>query len=128
MGSVKSSYERSTNPIDLIEQLAAAHGWACDRGHDDELTLVVVGGWTDYQVSLNWRGDLEALHLACAFDFKVPDYRVGEMYRLLGQYDSAYVYIQQGLKLNPRYPNGYEILELIKTGLAEQINPSGTRD
>lgn len=85
MGSVKSSFADSTNPIDLIEQLATAHGWSCDRSSDDELTLVVAGGWTDYQVSLNWRGDLEALHLACAFDFKVPDYRLSEMYRLIAQ-------------------------------------------
>lgn len=85
MGSVNFSFGSSTNPIDLIEQLATAHGWSCDRSSDDELTLVVAGGWTDYQVSLNWRGDLEALHLACAFDFKVPDYRLSEMYRLIAQ-------------------------------------------
>ena len=35
--------------------------------------------------SINWRGDLETLHLACAFDFKVPDYRLSEMYRLIAQ-------------------------------------------
>jgi hypothetical protein len=59
----------------------------------------------------------------------IPCYfETANMYRLLAQYDSAYVYIQQGLKLNPRYPNGYELLELIKTGLAEQINPSGKGD
>ncbi len=31
-------YGRATNnPIDLIERLAAAHDWACDRTNDDEL-------------------------------------------------------------------------------------------
>ena len=56
-----------------------------DRTSDDELTLVVGGSWTDYHLSLNWRSDLEALHLACAFDFRVPENRIGEMYRLLAQ-------------------------------------------
>ena len=46
---------------------------------------MVAGSWTDYHVSLNWREDLEALHLACAFDFRVPDNRLTEMYRLIAQ-------------------------------------------
>jgi len=85
MASAEHSYERAINPIDIVEQLAAAHDWAVDRTGDDELTLIVGGNWTDYHVSLNWRDDLEALHLACAFDFRVPDNRLNEMYRLVAQ-------------------------------------------
>jgi hypothetical protein len=73
MASSEKGYDRVTNPIDLAEQLAASHDWSCDRTGDDELTLVVGGNWTDYHIPLNWRDDLEALHLACAFDFRVPD-------------------------------------------------------
>jgi hypothetical protein len=85
MGSTEATYERVTNPIDLVEQVAHDHDWACERTADDELTLVVAGSWTDYHISLNWRSDLEALHLACAFDFKVPENRLGEVYRLVAQ-------------------------------------------
>jgi hypothetical protein len=85
MGSADGAYQRVTNPIDLVEQVAHAHDWTCDRSADDELTLIVAGTWTDYHVSLNWRADLEALHLACAFDFKVPENRLGEVYRLVAQ-------------------------------------------
>lgn len=85
MASGESGYERVNNPIDLVEQLAASHDWTCDRASNDELTLVVAGTWTDYHVSLNWRDDLHALHLACAFDFKVPSNRLNEMYRLVAQ-------------------------------------------
>jgi hypothetical protein len=81
----KFANERSANPIDLVERLAHAHNWSCDRTNDEELTLVIAGTWTDYHVSLNWRQDLEALHLACAFDFRVPDTRLNEMYRLIAQ-------------------------------------------
>ncbi len=76
---------RLNNPIDLIEDMAARNDWSCDRTTDDELTLVVAGSWTDYQISLNWRDDLEALHVACAFDFRVPENRLNEMYRLVAQ-------------------------------------------
>lgn len=85
MATSEHGYDRVLNPIDLFEQLASAHDWAIDRTNDDELTLVVAGNWTDYHVSLNWRDDLEALHLACAFDFRVPESRLGEMYRLVAQ-------------------------------------------
>ncbi len=77
--------QRAINPIDLIEQMAHRHDWAAERTTEDELTLVIAGTWTDYHVSLNWRDDLEALHIASAFDFKVPDYRQAEVYRLLAQ-------------------------------------------
>jgi hypothetical protein len=85
MSAEHVGYGRVTNPIDLIERLAAAHDWTCDRTNDDELTLVIAGTWTDYHVSLNWRDDLEALHLACAFDFRVPENRLNEMYKLVAQ-------------------------------------------
>lgn len=85
MASAQHGMDMTANPIDLVEQLASAHDWAVERTGDDEVTLVVGGNWTDYHLSLNWREDLQALHLACAFDFRVPDNRLGEMYRLLAQ-------------------------------------------
>ena len=85
MAFAETNSDRILNPIDLIEQLAHAHDWPADRSSDDELTLIVAGTWTDYHVSLNWREDLEALHLACAFDFRVPENRLPEMYRLVAQ-------------------------------------------
>jgi hypothetical protein len=85
MATREVGYDRITNPIDLMERTAHSHDWVCERSADDELTLIVAGSWTDYHVSLNWRDDLESLHLACAFDFKVPDNRLGEIYRLIAQ-------------------------------------------
>jgi hypothetical protein len=76
---------RVLNPIDLIEQLANGHDWPHERASDEEMTLIVAGTWADYHISINWRDDLEALHLACAFDFRVPENRLTEMYRLVAQ-------------------------------------------
>ncbi|MDX2259855.1 MAG: YbjN domain-containing protein [Hyphomicrobiaceae bacterium] len=109
MASSQLGYERVTNPIDLLEDLASRHDWSCERQGPDELTLIVSGTWTDYHVSLNWRDDLEALHLACAFDFKVPDARLSEMYRLVAQINEQLwlghfdLWTQEGLVM---YRNG----------------------
>ncbi len=85
MASAALKFGSPTNPIDLVEDIASQHDWTSERGGEDELTLFVSGSLTDYHVSLNWRQDLEALHLACAFDFKVPEARLAEMYRLIAQ-------------------------------------------
>jgi hypothetical protein len=85
MARAESGQTRINNPLDLVEHLAGKHGWAMDRAGDDELTLTVAGQWTDYHMSLNWRDDLETLHMACAFDAKIPENRLSEVYRLVAQ-------------------------------------------
>ena len=85
MASTQLKYERASSPIDLVEEIAAEQDWTYERSSDDELTLTVGGTWTDYHVSINWRDDLEALHVASAFDCKVPEARLNEIYRLIAQ-------------------------------------------
>jgi hypothetical protein len=74
--------EQNNNPVDVVERLAAVHEWSFARASDDEVTLLVAGRWTDYQVSFTWMPEIEALHLACAFDLKVPERRRAEMVEL----------------------------------------------
>lgn len=103
MATADTGYGPASNPVDLVEQVAGAHDWACERTHDDELTLNVAGNWTDYRVSMNWRGDLETLHIACAFDFKIPETRLIEVYKLVAQINEQLwighfdVWTQEGL-------------------------------
>jgi len=85
MASTQLKFERASSPIDLVEKLATQQDWAYERASDDELTMTVSGTWSDYHVSINWRDDLEALHVASAFDCKVPDARLNEIYRLIAQ-------------------------------------------
>lgn len=73
----------SANPVDLVEQIASSHDWNFDRSGEDEITISVAGSWCDYNISLSWMTELEALHLACAFDFKVNDRRKGDVMKLL---------------------------------------------
>ena len=60
--------ERQSNPVDVIEQIAAINDWTFERAGDDEITIAVAGGWADYHVSFSWMEEREAIHLACAFD------------------------------------------------------------
>lgn len=75
--------ERHSNPVDRIEQIAGANDWSFERSGDDEITVSVRGGWGEYHVSFSWMEELEAVHLACAFDLKVPEKRKTEVMRLL---------------------------------------------
>lgn len=83
MSLIDIGLPETANPVDLIEQIAAAHDWNFDRSGEDEITISIAGSWCDYNVSLSWVEELEALHLACAFDFKVGERRQGEIVRLL---------------------------------------------
>ncbi len=85
MASIEASYDHFTNPVDMVEQIATIHDWTFERSAPDELTLAVAGSHCDYHISLNWRADLEALHLACAFDFRTAKTRVPEIYRLMAK-------------------------------------------
>jgi hypothetical protein len=83
MSLIDIGIAETANPVDLIEQIAAAHDWSFDRSGDDEITISIAGSWCDYNVSLSWMEELEALHLACAFDFKINERRQSEIVRLL---------------------------------------------
>lgn len=71
------------NPLDVVERVAMLRDWSFDRSNEDEVTLVVEGRWSDYQVSFTWMCDIEALHIACAFDMKAPTQRRSEMIELV---------------------------------------------
>jgi hypothetical protein len=83
MATTQPIYDHFTNPVDVVEHIATIHDWTFERSAPDELTLTVSGSWCDYHISLTWRDDLEALHLACAFDFRVPKLRLAEVYKLM---------------------------------------------
>jgi hypothetical protein len=77
------SEDSRLNPLDVVERIAAINDWSFERAGDDEITILVAGRWSDYQISFTWMNELEALHLACAFDLKVPDRRRLEVQQLI---------------------------------------------
>jgi hypothetical protein len=83
MSFTELEIEQPGNPVDLVERLASLNDWSFERSNDYEISLSIAGRWTDYQVSFQWMSELEALHLACAFDLKVPEARRPEVLKLL---------------------------------------------
>jgi len=83
MDLIEMQIATTDNPVDLIEQIASARDWSFDRCGADEITISVKGSWSDYDISLSWVSELEALHLACGFDFKMSARRRAEVIKLL---------------------------------------------
>ena len=83
MSLLSYSDEHRINPLDVVERLAAGNDWSFERASEDEITILVAGRWAEYQLSYTWMLDIEALHLACVFDLKVPDRRRAEVQALI---------------------------------------------
>ena len=130
MASTEPIFERLSNPVDIVERIATVYDWAFERNNEDELSLSVAGTWSDYHISLNWRDDLEALHMACAFDLKVPAARLNEIYRLIasineqmwiGHFDlwrkEGLLLFRHGLMLNGAEPTNEQCEALLHAAL-----------
>src|SRR5580700_4084748 len=72
MSLIEIARDLHNDPLDVVERMASGNNWPFERTGEDEIGIVVTGRWTNYQVSFTWMHDIEALHLACAFDMKVP--------------------------------------------------------
>ena len=83
MTAARALVQETANPIDKIEEIAATHRWSVERAAEDEVHMIVEGSWSDLHLCLNWREDLEGLHLACTFDLKGPQGRREEVARLI---------------------------------------------
>lgn len=83
MSLMEMEIQRQSNPVDMIEFVAASNDWSFERSGEDEIAMTVEGRWTDYHVSFSWMEKFEALHIASAFDIKVPAIRVNEVIHLL---------------------------------------------
>ncbi|MEJ8472674.1 YbjN domain-containing protein [Roseibium algae] len=83
MSLIEFEFERPDNPVDTIEAVAALNDWTFERSDEDEITVSVGGTWCDYHASFSWMEEVEALHVACAFDLKVSEQHRTEVVRLL---------------------------------------------
>ena len=68
MSLLEGIIDSRNNPLAVVEDIATDNNWAYERSGEDEVTIVSKGDWTDYQLSFTWMAEIEALHLACAFD------------------------------------------------------------
>jgi hypothetical protein len=75
MSLLEGVIDSRNNPLAVVEDVAADNNLSFERSGEDEITIVAKGNWTDYQLSFTWMNEIEALHLACAFDMKIPEPR-----------------------------------------------------
>jgi hypothetical protein len=103
MSIIELVHDEKISPLEVVERVASANQWPFERAGEDEIALNVTGRWANYQVSFTWMHDIEALHVACAFDMKVPEPRLNEVQALvalineqlwIGHFD---VWIQNGV-------------------------------
>jgi hypothetical protein len=83
MSLLEGTIDSRNNPLAAVEDVAADNNLPFERSGEDEITIVSKGNWTDYQLSFTWMTEIEALHLACAFDMKIPEPRKSEVQRLI---------------------------------------------
>ncbi len=83
MSLLEGTIDSRNHPLAVVEDFATSNNWTFERSGEDEVTIVSQGEWTDYQLSFTWMSEIEALHLACAFDMKVPSARSAETQRLI---------------------------------------------
>ncbi len=75
--------DHAENPLDIVERIASHNRWSFDRDEENELSLSVTGGWSEYNIALTWLAEVEALHVACAFDLTLPSARLMELASLV---------------------------------------------
>jgi hypothetical protein len=83
MSLLEGTIDSRNSPLAVVEDIAATNDWSFERSGEDEITIVTQGAWTDYQLSFTWMNEIEALHLACAFDMKIPVPRRAEVQKLI---------------------------------------------
>ena len=67
---------RPPNPLAIVEEIASANEWECQRTREDEISIEFPGHWCAYHLHFVWSEDLAAMHLSCFMDMKVPKKRV----------------------------------------------------
>ena len=53
-------FEADGNPVDVVERLATVDRWSFSRANEDEVTILVAGEWTHYQVSFTWMAGIQS--------------------------------------------------------------------
>ena len=74
----------SAAPIEMLENYFSAHGWAYERGADDEIVANVKGSWTEYELRGVWRDEDRVLQFLALPDIKVAEDKRSAIYEAIG--------------------------------------------
>src|SRR3954451_3054694 len=65
-GLLARERERSTNPLDMLEQIVTANEWIFERRSSGEMAAEAPGKWCDYGLFFSWSPEISAMHFSCA--------------------------------------------------------------
>ena len=86
MGLVDIDYAPApAAPIDMLEHVFDANGWAFERSGDEEITTSIKAGWATYELRALWRDEEHVLQIIARADLVAPDERRGAVYEVLGR-------------------------------------------
>ena len=129
--TLRRSATRTSNPIDLIEEVIAGKEWIYDRRCETELAVESPGTWCDYGMFFAWSEDLSALHFSCALDMRVQTKLMGQIYELLAKLNERLwmghfaIWVEEGIPMfrhTVRLPDRFDselIGELMELAIAE---------
>jgi hypothetical protein len=71
-------------PIDMLEHVFDANGWAFERSGDEEISTSIKAGWATYHLRALWRDEERVLQIIARADLACPDDRRMAIYETLG--------------------------------------------
>ena len=71
-------------PIDMLEHVFDANGWAFERSGDEEISTSVKAGWTTYQLRALWREEERVLQIIARADLSVDAAKRLALYETIG--------------------------------------------
>lgn len=66
----EASYD-DNNPIDMVEELAMAKGWAFTRLEDIAVNITLPGQKAKFDVNMEWQEEFSALLIACSLPMEI---------------------------------------------------------
>jgi hypothetical protein len=72
-------------PIDMLEHVFDANGWAFERSGDEEITTSIKAGWATYELRALWRDEERVLQIIARADLVAPEDRRAAVYEVLGR-------------------------------------------
>ena len=86
MGLADTDYAPSpAAPIDMLEHVFDANGWAFERSGDEEISTSIKAGWATYELRALWRDEEHVLQIIARADLVAPDARRPAVYEALGR-------------------------------------------
>lgn len=86
MGLVDIEYTPApAAPIDMLEHVFDANGWAFERSGDEEITTSIKAGWATYELRALWRDEERVLQIIARADLTAPEERRAAVYEVLGR-------------------------------------------